>query len=241
MKKVIALLTTLSLTTAVFAQEEAEESTQPSVEETATATVEEHSRPTESAAEATAAHEAEGEKKPMFHVDKRQDPLWGIRGGVHFAGISGEDLSVGWHIGGVFYPIKFFDIGFRGDLLGLKLFLEPRLFFVTKESIFKKNQYWLEMPINASFVFTVAGMRLKYAVGPNVAVGIIGDYEQNLGEGAGDLKTGRFDLGLSNTLGYEVFKNGWMELNTSSGFLNLVDGSKKSKSFAIKITCGYDF
>ena len=233
MKKVIALLTTLFLTTAVFAQENAEEST-PAVDESATLE------------ESAAQEPPKEEKKPFLHVDKRPDPKFGIRLGVHFAGVKGDDLSFGWHLGGVFYPVKFFDAGWRGDFVGVKMFLEPHLYFEQKASMWGGKQYWVEIPVHASFMFTVAGMRFKYALGPYVTVGAFGDfeYETDVLGTPFTQKTKRFDLGLNQVLGYEAYKNIWTDFSVGMGFLDMVKNDPAGDSnttFIFKITAGIDF
>lgn len=254
MRKTIALFATLTLATTIFAQEgDGTESAQetPAVVEETPAVAEE---PPPVAEEPPAVEEPKKEeKKSAFHVDKRPDPVWGIRLGVHMAGISGESLSFGWHLGGNFYAIKFFDLSLGGDALGLKLFLEPNLLFTTKSGWEGSKQYWLELPVMADLMFTVFSFRFKYNVGPYAAVGLFGDFDKvvtasTISAGKKDAdgnyipsKVGRFDVGLYNTLGYELYKNIWSDFTVGMGFIDMIEGEGGSTNFMIRFTAGLDF
>lgn len=239
MKKVMrSLLAALTLTTMAFAQDEGE-----SVAAEATDT----QVATEAADTQVAAEPAKPEEKSAFHMDKRPDPVWGIRLGAHMAGINGQTLSFGWHLGGAFYLAKFFDLSLGGDILGLKMFLEPNLLFVSKTGWEGTNQYWLEAPVMANFMFTVFSFRFKYSVGPYAAVGLFGDFDKVLtaddireGNTEGS-KVGRFDVGFYNTLGYEWAKNIWSDFTLGLGFIDMVDKQKGSTNFMIKCSAGVDF
>jgi len=230
MKRVIVpLIVALTYVTSVFAQDDGAEATDGGA-------VTEQSQPAE--------EPKKEEKKSMFHVDKRPDPNWGFRLGIHFSGISGQTLSFGWHLGGVLYPIKFFDASLGGDALGVKLFLEPNLFFLQKAG-WGGDQYWLEVPVMGNFMFTLFGSRFKYSVGPYAAVGLFGEFDKiKTVSSTGtleDSKVGRFDLGLNQTLGYEFAKNLWSEFSLGVGFLDMVEKEKGSSNFIMKITAGGDF
>jgi len=229
MRKAIApLFVVLAFATNVFAQEEATEST--------------------SDPQAATEEPKKEEKKSAFHMDKRPDPVWGLRLGAHLAGISGQTLSFGWHLGAAFYPIKFFDASVGGDILGIKMFLEPNVLFVSKSGWEGTNQYWLEAPVMANFMFTAFSFRFKYSVGPYVAAGLFGDFDKVLtaddiiaGKTEGSSKVGRFDVGFSTTLGYEAYKNIWSDFSLGMGFIDMVEKTKKSNNFIIKFTAGCDF
>jgi len=228
MKKAIApLFVALTFATSVFAQDDA------TTEATDQATAVE--QPT-AEPQAAAEEPKKEEKKSAFHMDKRPDPSWGIRAGAHFAGITGNDISFGYHLGAAFYPIKFFDASLGGDALGIKMFLEPNALFASKAGLVG-TQYWLEVPVNANFMFTVFSFRLKYSVGPYGAVGLFGDFDKSV---TGD-KVGRFDVGLNQTLGYEFAKNFWSDFSVGYGFINMVENDKKSSTFIMKLTAGRDF
>lgn len=225
-KTIVPLFVALSFATGVFAQEDS------STESTET-----------SAAEAPAAAEEtkKEEKKSAFQMDKRPDPVWGIRAGAHLSGITGQTFSIGWHLGGAFYPVKFFDASLGGDVLGVKMLLEPNLLFASKAG-FGGTQYWLEAPVMANFMFTVFSFRLKYCVGPYAAVGLFGEFDKiaTVSNPAGS-KVSRFDVGLNQTFGYEIAKNLWSDISVGMGFIDMVEKEKNSTNFIIKLTAGKDF
>jgi hypothetical protein len=230
MKK-LALTLTIALAANLFAQEE-EEIVE---EEDSPAVVQEQAAPEETKKE---------EKKPAFHMEKRPDSDVGIRGGIHFSAIGTESATFGWHLGAYAYPVKFWDGSLGGDILGLKVLLEPGLFFLTKENpVLKKNQYWLEVPVNASLLFTVFSMRIRYSVGPFVALGLFGDFEYDYANPktyeTTKEKMSRFDLGLTQTLGYEFAKNLWSDLTVGYGFLDMMKYDNTS-TFIFKITAGFN-
>jgi len=240
MKKTIApLFMALAFATSVFAQEEvATEATEQQ------AAVEEPVAEPQTVAEEPKAEE----KKSAFHMDKRPDPAWGIRAGAHLAGIRGQTLSFGYHLGAAFYPVKVFDASLGGDILGIKMFLEPNVLFVSKSGWEGTHQYWLEVPVNANFMFTVFSFRFKCSVGPYLAAGLFGDFDKveiidNILAGNKETsKVGRLDVGANATLGYELAKNLWSDVSLGLGFINMVEKAKESSNnFIIKATIGYDF
>jgi len=233
MKRVIVpLFMALAFVSSVFAQDEA-----------AAETTDQGA-----AAQPPAVEEPKQEdKKSAFHIDKRPDPVWGIRLGAHLAGISGQTISFGWHLGGSFYPVKVFDASLGGDIVGLKMFVEPNVYFTTKSGWEGTNQYWLDVPVMANFMFTVFSFRFKYCIGPYVGVGMFGDFDKvvtaaDIAAGnQGGRDVGRFDVGLYNTFGYEWAKNIWSDVTVGTGFIDMVDKESGSKNFIVKFTAGLDF
>jgi hypothetical protein len=188
---------------------------------------------------------ASEDKKPFGNMEKRPDPVWGLRLGAQYGGIqAGGGLSFGYHAGAAWYLMKIFDVNFRGDLVGLKMFLEPNAFLVYKAGWEGSSQFWLEIPVNANFMITLFSQRAKISVGPYFGVGMLGNYEAAILNSSGYLeysKVSRIDVGYSVAIGYEAYKNLWSSIGVTQGFLDAIDKKDGSKYLSIKFTVGYDF
>ena len=247
MKKTIALFATLTLATTIFAQEgdgmESEE-TPAVVEETSTV-----------AEEPPVVEEPKKEEKksPVAVGSKEERPL-GIRAGFHFAGVSYYGSTLSWHLGALYDVMRIFEMELGKDAFQFRMLLEPGAFVTSRKSAVNGGtQIWLEVPVTAAFTISLfGGMRIKYALGPYVAVGTIGTFSKS-----GDLgnalipipykiEQSRLDVGQWHTFGFEQdnFKNWWVDFTFASGFMDAVsinDKDVSSTPWAMKFSFGYNF
>jgi hypothetical protein len=174
----------------------------------------------ETAFAAAAKKEANAKK-----YEKRPDPVWGIRLGPQYAGLIWSSTSFGMHAGAAYYLYKFFDVSYKGDVVGLKLFAEPNALFIYKSDL------WLEVPMNATFMLTVYSQRFKLSAGPYLGSGITGRYSRK----------NRFDAGYNAAFGYETAKNAWLILGAAVGLIDAEKNREDTRHFSFKMSLGVDF
>jgi len=252
-KKLIAMFLAVFATN-VFAQEDV------ATEETAA--VEETAAPPPQMAVAA---ETPKKEAPIAIGAKEERPL-GIRAGFHLSGISapkwkfgsadnypaalGSGSDIGWDLGAWYDLMRIFEIEIGGDAFQFRILLEPGAFITTRGSVFGGDQYWLEVPVTAAFTLSLfGGMRVKYAPGVYVALGTLGTFSDEI-DGV-KYKQSRIDVGQWHTLGFEQnnFKNWWLDIIFSSGFMSTVsreiDGKSKNYEnttpWALKFVFGYNF
>jgi hypothetical protein len=248
MKKVMRLLlAALTLTTiAAFAQDESEAAIA-----TDTQVATEPAKPEEPA--------KEGKKAPVAVGSKEERPI-GIRAGFHISSVAGNPVivsnaaTVSWQLGVLYDVMRIFEVDL-GEAFLFRILLEPGVFITPKNSaIDGDSQYWLEMPITAAFTLSMfGGMRVKYALGPYVALGTIGSFSEKADALGIKYETtqSRLDIGQWHTFGFEQnnFKNWWFDATFAFGFMESVTvkvDEKKTKvkdsvPFDMKFTLGYNF
>jgi hypothetical protein len=158
---------------------------------------------------------------------EKEKTMIGIRGGVQVTAMGPFDWSFGWHAGVVSDIVNVNTI----ELLGSRysIFIQPGLYFLTRESIWEKNTYWLEIPVllsikrqpkSSSGLFSSA---YRFEIGPYVNIGMLGDYKDIVANRAGEPQEdqmSRYDIGINLTAGYElgVF---WIYSSYSRGFVDV--------------------
>jgi hypothetical protein len=174
---------------------------------------------------AETAFAAAAKKEANAKYEKRPDPVWGIRLGPQYAGLIWNSTSFGMHAGAAYYLYKFFDVSYKGDVVGLKLFAEPNALFIYKSDL------WLEVPMNATFMLTVYSQRFKLSAGPYLGAGLVGSfYREN-----------RLDAGYNCAFGYESAKNAWLIFGAAIGLVDAEKNKEDSRHFSFKATIGIDF
>jgi len=265
MKKIITpLFVALTFATSVFAQEDTDTGATDQ-----TATVKETTAEPQAAAEKP---NKEEKKAPIAVGSKEERPL-GIRVGFHFSGINtpkrsnlnsgtytpnknsypyflGDASKIGWDVGVLYDLMKIFELEIGGDAFQFRMLLEPGAFVTSRASVFEGSQYWLEVPITAAFTLSLfGGMRIKYALGPYVALGTIGTFSKD--ESGVTYSQSRLDIGQWHTLGFEQnnFKNWWLDVTFSGGLMNTVSYKQNGKKedfesttpWGLKFAFGYNF
>jgi len=179
------------------------------------------------------------EQENKAEVKKAEGTKLGIRAGFHLSSMGPLDLSAGWHVGAVsdLVTLTTFEPSFLNGVFGI--FVQPGLLFLTRADIWGGSTYWLEVPVMVSLkcrfkepgLFGVtSGWRLE--LGPYFNVGVIGDFEKDLGYGIKS-KMNRFDVGLGSNLVKE-YGIVWMATGINSGFLS-VGKDIKGTAFTWKV------
>jgi hypothetical protein len=171
----------------------------------------------------------------------------GIRGGVQVTAAGPFDWSFGWHAGAVMDIAKLTEFELLKNDFGI--YVQPGVYFLTRQSIWKKDTYWLEIPVLLSVrrqpksskgLFSTA---YRFELGPYVNIGMLGDYEDILvnktGEDQED-QMSRYDVGISFTAGYELGVV-WIYSSYSRGFVNVSDYYDSSTSCWKIIGIGVNF
>jgi len=173
--------------------------------------------------------------------DKSDGIIVGIRGGVHIMSMGVLDWSAGWHVGAVHDILQIADM----DVFG-KLYLQPGLLFFTKNSIFDKQTYWLEVPVMLSWKYTLfKGTFLegtyRSSIGPYFNFGVFGDFEDVVESAFADESTSmnRFDAGLSIGHGSE-WKWFWIGASVNMGFVSVSDYYDDT-AWSYRLTLGVNF
>jgi hypothetical protein len=152
----------------------------------------------------------------------------GIRGGVQVTAMGPLDWSFGWHAGAVSDVVKLTNFELLRSLYSI--YVQPGLYFSTRESVWKKNTYWLEVPVLLSFkrqpksssgLFSNA---YRFEMGPYVNIGVLGDYKDVVATSVGDQEDqmSRFDVGITFTAGSEIGMF-WIYSSYSRGFIDVSD------------------
>jgi len=254
--KKTAIALSLAFAASVFAQEDTTETTEQ------TAAVEE--TPTEPSP--AAEQPKKDEKKAPVAVGSKEERPLGIRAGFHWAGVNGgtytykigaltQDVDVqgatgiGFHLGASYDLMRIFEIELGGDAFQFRMLLEPGAFITSRPSYIKGTQYWLEVPITGAFTLSLfGGMRVKYAVGPYLAVGTIGEFSNEVTVAGVTTKTeqSRFDFGQWHTFGFEQnhFPNWWFDVTIAGGLMDAVKVNDNkvngSNIWAFKLAIGYN-
>lgn len=186
---------------------------------------------------------------------------FGIRAGVNFANITGDDQDGKIKTG--------FNIGANAEIpVASDFYLQPGLLFSTKgskaeEGDGKINLSYLEVPINFLYKPTLGSGKLLLGFGPYVGIGIGGklkvdddtevDVKFKNDYNASDLVNDpamylkRLDFGGNLLVGYELSSKLSFQLNAQLGMSNLnpkFDGEKpedKAKNTGFGISVGYRF
>jgi len=245
MKKVmVPLFVALTYVTSAFAQGDATEATEGTVTEQPQAAEE---------------PKKEDKKAPVAIGAKEERPI-GIRVGFHASGVTGSWLSYssygsyygssGWGFhGGVLYDLmRFVDVDLGDGAFQLRILLEPGAFVATRKSVINGGkQLWLEVPVTAAFTLSLFNsMRVKYALGPYIALGTIGTFSQDYGPVKHNQS--RIDIGQWHTFGFEQnnFKNWWVDVTYSAGFVDVEEWEPETYKYdnipwAVKFSIGYNF
>jgi len=237
--------------TSIFAQEDTDTDQTAAVEETA----------------APEPKKEEAKREAPIAVGAKEDRPLGIRAGFHISAITtpkqsssnpennypsvlGNGSYVGWDLGVLYDLMRIVDLELGGDAFQFRMLLEPGAFITSKGSVLSGTQYWLEVPVTAAFTLSLfGGLRVKYGLGPYVALGTLGTFSEEIG--GVKYKQSRLDIGQWHTIGFEQrnFKNWWVDVYLTRGFMNAVsrevDGKSKNyednKPWAIKFVFGYNF
>jgi hypothetical protein len=154
--------------------------------------------------------------------------MFGIRGGVQLTATGPYDWSFGFHAGAVVDIVKLTDF----DLLGNhhSIYVQPGFYFLTRQSLWKKDPYWFEIPILLSIrqqqqKKPKASKRLntayRFELGPYVNTG----HENKDGK----KQMSREDIGVSLVAGYELGMV-WIYSSYNRGFVKTSDYKDNSTS-----------
>jgi len=160
----------------------------------------------------------------------------GIRGGVHAMSMGVLDWSVGWHAGAVRDVLKIADMDIFGNL-----YLQPGLLFFTKNSIFDKQTYWLEVPVMLSWKYKIFRRTYRSSIGPYFNVGVFGDFEDAVESAFAkeSASMNRFDAGLSVSQGSE-WGWFWIGATVNMGFVSVSD-YYDATAWSYRLTLGVNF
>ncbi|MCL1967563.1 MAG: hypothetical protein FWF67_06740 [Fibromonadales bacterium] len=248
MKRVmVPLFVALAYVTSAFAQEDATEATEGAATEQPQAAEE---------------PKKEDKKAPVAIGAKEERPI-GIRVGFHYTGVAASSLysvaTVGWHLGALYDLMRIVDVDLGDGAFQLRILLEPGAFVASRKSMIDAGtQVWLEVPITAAFTLSLFNsMRVKYALGPYIAIGTLGTFSETIPTGytPGNIfglptewkwSQSRLDIGQWHSFGFEQrnFKNWWVDVTYSAGFVDALEINKTSYSsipWAVKFSVGYNF
>lgn len=160
-----------------------------------------------------------------------QSVKFGVKGGLNFATLRGENLDVdsrtGFHVGGV-AELKFSD----------KFSLQPELLYTelgTKNSTNELRLNYISLPVMAKY-YVIDGFSLE--AGPQFSFLVKDEVETPTA--TIDPQTEDFDLGLNVGLGY-TFNNGLFIQSRYTLGITPVQESPDVKNGAFQLSLGYQF
>jgi hypothetical protein len=180
-----------------------------------------------------------------------------IRAGINFQNVNGEDaagnkyenkLKTGFHVG-VDAEIPVAD----------EFYFAPGLLYSTKgakgENGEKLSLNYLELPLNFLYKGTLGTGKLRLGLGPYIALGLGGTYENAAGleadvkfKNEADLAANTIyykpiDAGANLFAGYEFSNKLFAQLNAQLGLVNLnaYDTDAKQKNTGFGVSVGYRF
>jgi hypothetical protein len=196
-------------------------------------------------------------------TSKAQKVTYGVRAGINFQNINGEDES-GRDLD---YDLKTgFHIGVNAEVpVAPDFYVQPGLLFSTKGykdelpgDDLKTNVSYLEIPINVLYKPTLGPGKLLLGFGPYIGIGVGGKIKSGSKDVdikfANDVNSAdfwrsskRMDFGGNLLAGYELSSKISFQLNAQLGMTNLTpkrDGKKtdfKAKNTGFGISVGYRF
>jgi Outer membrane protein beta-barrel domain len=181
---------------------------------------------------------------------------FGIRAGVNFQNLNGKD-SNGDKLNN---DLKTgFNAGVNAEIpVGIDFFVQPGLLFTTKGAKYeianvevKRNQSYIEIPVNFLYKPELGDGRLLLGFGPYAAFAVGGtikggnyDIDLKFGNEIGESKS--FDAGANLLAGYEFKNKISFQLNAGLGLVNMYnrpDNDNKSsvKNTGFGVSVGYRF
>ncbi len=167
---------------------------------------------------------------------------------MNFSNFYGNDADgtktlIGFQFGGLY------ELPLSGDF-----YLQPEALLTLKGAKSdgtdqKIKPFYLEIPVRFMYKLPAGPGKLTLATGPYLGFGVFGEYTQS-GVGynlftkvldADEALMKRFDLGLSSALGYELQSGLFFNLESSLGFLKVINGGGDVKNTTVALVAGYKF
>ena len=199
-----------------------------------------------------------------FAVSAQQKTSFGIRGGVNFQNINGDDNS------GSSLDNKL-KVGFLAGVnaeipVGIDFYLQPGVLYAVKGAKSdvgdtKINLGYIEVPVNFLYKPELGTGHLLLGVGPYIAFGVNGNVKSGNNkedikfkntitpaEALADLYVKRIDAGGNLLFGYEMANNLSIQLNAQLGMVKInpkIDGANNDqasyKNTGFGVSLGYRF
>ncbi len=200
----------------------------------------------------------------IAQVGFAQKTTLGVRGGVNFTNLNGEDNSGD----DLDYKIKTgFNVGINAEIpVGTDFYLQPGVLFSQKGAKFnddlKLNLSYIEVPINFIYKPELGTGKMLLGFGPYFGVAVGGSYKPDSGDdidvkfkskvSTADLISGtpylrRYDAGGNLLVGYEFANNFSLQLNAQLGLVKInpdiegTDDDGKVKNTGFGVSVGYRF
>jgi len=199
------------------------------------------------------AQRASSSSSSFFSTEKSSESVrFGIRAGLNFATMTGDDLDVDSRTS--------FHVGVIADIPLLQsLYIQSGLYLTDKGfkieddgDEFSVKPMYLEIPVLASYRYNFSdATQLQFNVGPYFAFGVGGkakykedgeEYEEDFfGDDEDQFGGKRFDCGLQVGLGLTFAKHIYVGGAYEFGFTKVTDGSAKPKNSNWMVSVGYTF
>jgi len=200
----------------------------------------------------------------MQIVSAQTKTTFGIRGGVNFQNLNGENSDNDNYN----YDLKTgFNVGVNAEIpVGVDFYLQPGVIFSQKgakiSDDLKVNLSYIEVPINFLYKPELGTGKLLLGFGPYFAVAAGGSFKPDNGDdvdiefdskiSAAEAISGtpylkRFDAGGTLLVGYEFANKLSFQLNAQLGLLNIqpdiegLDDAGKIKNTGFGVSIGYRF